>query len=218
MRSSWGLIIDLGDTNEAFSAEHALYHQFWQDKTPLFKMGDYHGIPQAAEGKVTLQGLEGKAYTKIEQDAIGYPPGWEVPTVFSLSLFGFEENLPENRALRDYLLDFLTQFMEEHPQVRMAAIGNMGSYYLNAEMINKAWVTLQRQDIHTLILSHEHPLTRQLEGESFGERHTLFSLNVLQTLWTDQDFEARHKHYKKEISEHLHTELLPLDWEKPHEN
>ena len=220
LRSSWGLAVDLGDQTLPEGTAAHLYQGFWSQAgtDPLFKMGDYgDGIPQAAEGKVTLvQGeasLTGKAYTKFERDAIGYPPGWEVPTLFSLSLFGFVEPLPESEALREVLIQFLEKQIETLT-FRMAVIGNLGCYYLNAEMINAAWVTMQQQDIHTLILHRSHPLTRQLQGEDFGAAHMLFTPDVLQTLWQPElDFEVRHKAYKAAISTQLHTELLPLEWE-----
>ena len=223
MRSSWGLAIDLGDEPLPEGAAAHLYHGFWDQAgaVPSFKTGDYgNGLPQAAEGRVTVAGQAGKAYTKFEKDGIGYPPGWQVPTLFSLSLFAFEHNLPENTALVSFALDSLRQCAEQVP-FRMAAIGNLGCYYLNAEMVNSAWVTLQQQDIHTLVLHESHPLTRQgqeqLQGQALGGAHLpyrVFSLDYLQTLWQpEMDFEARHKAYKQAISAQLHTPLLPLEWE-----
>ena len=96
---------------------------------------------------------------------------------------------------------------------------NLGSYYLNAEMINEAWVTLQQQDVNTLVLPAKHPLARTLNGTNFSEQHVLFSVEQLQQLWQPEvDFEQRHKAYKQAISAQLHTALLPLEWESPHEN
>ena len=216
MRSSWGLILDLGEDldQSEHKMEHTLFHQFWDVYgPPVFKMGTYHGLPQAAEGKVTIDELKGKAYTKFEKDTIGYPPGWEVPTLFALSLFKFENNLPDNQILIDYLLSYLQQCQSKLIPFRMAAIGNMGGYYFNAEMINAEWVTLQQQDVHTLILTNTHPLTRQLEGITFGEHHTLLRQESLKTLWRSDNFEARHKRYKQAISKQMHTELLSLEWE-----
>ncbi len=222
MRSSWGLAIDLGDKALPTGAAERLYHGFWdQAGDPVFKMGDYgQGLPQAAEGKVTVAEQKGKAYTKFEKDKIGYPPGWEVPTLFSLSLFAFAQNLPDNAELAAFALDYLRQCAETVP-FRMAAIGNLGCYYLNAEMVNTAWVTLQQQDIHTLVLHESHPLTRQWEGVPLGDHlpYVVFSLAYLQKLWQpDVDFETRHKAYKQEISSQLHTPLLPLEWESPNHN
>lgn len=222
MRSSWGLAIDLGDEALPPGGVARLYHGFWdQAGTPVFKMGDYgEGIPQAAEGQVTVAAQSGKAYTKFEKDKIGYPPGWEVPTLFSLSLFAFEQNLPENAALVTFALDYLRQCAEGVP-FRMAVIGNLGCYYLNAEMINPAWITLQQQDVHTLILHESHPLTRQWKGTPLGDTlpYTVFSLAYLQRFWQSEvDFEARHQAYKRAISGQLHTPLLPLEWESPNRN
>lgn len=218
MRSSWGLALDLGDEALPEGAAEQLYHGFWEQAgaPPSFKMGDYgKGLPQAAEGKVTVAGQSGKAYTKFEKDSIGYPPGWQVPTLFSLSLFGFEHNLPDNETLVSFALDYLRQCAEQ-VSFRLAAIGNLGCYYLNAEMVNQAWVTLQQQDIHTLVLHESHPLTRQGQGQTLGNGlpYQMFSLDYLQTLWQPEiDFEARHKAYKQAISAQLHTPLLPLEWE-----
>jgi hypothetical protein len=222
MRSSWGLAIDLGDEALPADAVEQLYHGFWdQAGDPVFKMGEYGpGLPQAAEGKVTLAEQQGKAYTKFEKDKIGYPPGWEVPTLFSLSLFAFQHNLPENTELAAFALDYLRQCAKTVP-FRMAVIGNLGCYYLNAEMINQAWVTLQQQDVHTLVLHESHPLTRQWQGISLGEDlpYTVFSTEYLKNFWQPEvDFETRHRAYKHEISGQLHTPLLPLEWESPNSN
>lgn len=223
MRSSWGLALDLGDETLPEGSVERIYHGFWEQAgLPAFKMGDYgNGLPQAAEGKVTVAGLKGKAYTKFEKDSIGYPPGWQVPTLFSLSLFSFEQNLPDNADLVSFALDYLCQCAEQVP-FRMAAIGNLGCYYLNAEMVNPAWVTLQQQDIHTLILHESHPLTRQWQGQPLGDDdlpYRVFSLAHLQKFWQpEMDFEARHKAYKQAISAQLHTSLLPLEWESPNQN
>lgn len=219
LRSSWGLALDLGDEALSESTIQALYQGFWsQVGPPQFTMGNSaEQVPQAAEGVVSLAGQTGKAYTKFERDSLGYPPGWQVPVVFSLSLFGFAENLPDNPVLVNFLLDYVRTHV---PEFRMAVIGNLGSYYLNTEMINAAWVTMQQQDVNTLILSAKHPLARSLSGgTAFSEQHVLFSVEQLQQLWQPEvDFEQRHKAYKQAISAQLHTELLPLEWESPHDN
>ena len=218
LRSSWGLALDLGDEALAESTIQGLYQGFWsQVGPPQFTMGNYaEQVPQAAEGAVNLAGQSGKAYTKFERDSLGYPAGWQVPVLFSLSLFGFAENLPDNPALVNFLLDYVRTHA---PAFRMALIGNLGSYYLNAEMINEAWVTLQQQDVNTLVLPAKHPLARTLNGTDFSEQHVLFSAEQLQRLWQPEvDFEQRHKAYKRAISTQLHTALLPLEWESPHEN
>lgn len=219
LRSSWGLAIDLGEAALPEAQIQALYQGFWRQAgaDPQFTMGQYAAqVPQAAEGAVTLRGQRGKAYTKFERDSLGYPPGWEVPVLFSLSLFGFAENLPENTKLADFLLDYLRS---EVTDFRMAVIGNLGSYYLNAEMVNAAWVTMQQHDVQHLILAETHPLAKQLTGQAFSTGYQVFDRSVLETLWQPEiDFEKRHQAYKQAISTQLHTPLLPLEWESPHDN
>lgn len=219
LSSSWGLALDLGDEISAASAE-ALYQEIWlrsDFKEPDFKMGTFLSVPQAAEGKVSVAGQQGKTYTKFERDGIGYPSGWQVPLTFSLSLFGFEDNLPDNQNLHDYLLKMAEQLALCVPY-RMAVIGDLGAYYLNAEMLNTDWFDLQQETVLSVILSAKHPFVRQHEGQKFADKLFLYTQADVQQYWTSDDAQTRFLRYKMRMAEEVHAQKQLLDWERPDSN
>lgn len=219
LSSSWGLALDLGEAVSEARLQ-ALYDAIWQDarfQGPQFKLGGYRCVPQAAEGALHLEGHEGKTYTKFEEDGIGYPPGWQVPITFTLSVFGFAENLPQSHLLYDFLLAQARLLREIHPY-RMAFIGDLGSYYLHAEMVNPAWLDLQQESVLALLLDSAHPLTRQHSGEAFADQLWLYPQAALKSFWTEDDFATRFQRYKEQMAEQLHSQTQPLEWEAPSEN
>lgn len=219
LQSSWGLAVDLGE-NPTPEQLKAIYEHCWQQpefKGPEFQMGELLGVPRAAEGKLLHKDQQLGCYTKFEKDDLGYPPGWEVPVLFSLSLFKLPQplaELPEWQAFLQQQLQALLHICS----ARMAVIGDLSMYYLNAEMLLPEWIDLQQGSVLQLIVANSHPFSRQLSGQAFGETHQLFTQAPLQSLWTPDDNQTRFLRYKSAISEQLHSEKLTLEWEPPSQN
>ena len=214
LNSSWGLIIELGET-PAIETTQFLYHYVWnlpETTGPLFKMGDYHDVFKAAEGGLTCDQQAGKCYTKFDQDTLGYPNNWQVPVCFQWSLFGFQENLAEQNQLYRYLLDHL-QFLIKQIPVRMAMIGDLAAYYLNADFINSEWVDLQQESVLALVLPETHRLKQTIPTTSFDKNFKLFTQADLRQLWTETPVDERYKRFKEAISHEIHSPFLSLEWE-----
>lgn len=216
---SWGLRLDLGyGVSEATLSQ--LYAHFWDSEAfdgPSFQMGQYRGIPAAAEGKLLLPeafgGQQGKSYTKFEEDPLGYPPGWEIPLTLSLSVFDFDAPLPQNQGLYDYLM---AQTRELHAlaPLRMALIGDLASYYVDADMVSPDWVDVHQQAVLALILRREHPLCQELEGTPLSEDLRVLTQSQLKRFWSDDDLNTRQRRYKERLSAALHRDTQPLEWER----
>lgn len=208
------MIIELGET-PAIEDIQFLYHYVWnlpETTEPLFKMGDYQGVFKAAEGGLTLDQQLGKCYTKFDQDTLGYPDNWQVPVCFQWSLFGFQENLAEQNQLYRYLLDHL-QFLITQIPVRMAMIGDLAAYYLNADFINLEWVDLQQESLLAIVLPDTHRLLQKINTEAFVPNFALLTQTDLKKLWTKSPVEERYKLFKKVVSHEIHSPFLSLEWE-----
>lgn len=219
---SWGLVLDLGD-NPAESVLQKLYAAVWdapEFSGPKFKMGEYLSLPRAAEGGLSLpgSGQSGSSYTKFDADNLGYPMGWQVPLSFQLSVYGFGENLPANQELYRFLLTKARQFAGLS-YFRMAVICELSCYYLNAEFLNEAWLDLQQQSVLALILPERHPFTRQHPGQTWEKGMFLYERPELEPFWTEADEATRYTHFKRRLSEELHSpKQTSLEWESPSQN
>lgn len=218
LSGSWGLVIDLGD---APTAEHLkqLYDSIWQDEAvsgPRFRLGQFMGLPRAAEGELRIAGQPGKCYTKFEVDDLGYPAGWQAPVSFTFSLFGFADNLPANQVLYDFLLARAEALTALVPW-RMALIGDLSCYYLNAELINEDWLDLHQGSVLGLLLPPAHPLTRSHPGQARGANQ-LYERPELKAFASSDDDQARYLRFKQRISRDLHSPRQRLDWESPNQN
>ncbi|PKL79209.1 MAG: hypothetical protein CVV27_02225 [Candidatus Melainabacteria bacterium HGW-Melainabacteria-1] len=218
LSGSWGLVLDLGD-EIAEEALRRLYDAVWQASEftgPRFKLGDYKGLPRGAEGSLTLAGQSGQCYTKFEQDTLGYPPGWQVPLSFSLSLFGFATPLPDNQTLYQFLRQQAQAFYELLPY-RMAVIGELSCYYLNAEFLNEDWIDLQQQSLLALLLPPQHPFGKRHSGQSTGPLQ-LYEQEDLRAFWSTDSEQDRYLRFKQRISNDMHSPRQDLDWERPNQN
>lgn len=214
LKSSWGLSIELGETPAARDIDF-LYHYVWnlaETSQPLFKMGDYQGVPRAAEGELKLQQETGKCYTKFDQDTLGYPDNWLVPVCFQWSIFGLQESLGDQKHLYLYLLEHL-KFLSAQIPMRMAMIGDLAAYYFNADFVNPEWVNLQQESILALILPKTHHLSKRIVAEDFGEHFGFWSQSALKELWIESSIDTRYKQFKTAISHDIHPTLLNLEWE-----
>lgn len=219
MRSSWGLILDLGDDIAAETIQ-ALNDFIWSQPEfigPEQKMGQFQGSFRAAEGQLKLAGQSAKTYTKFEQDNLGYPPGWQVPLALHISFYQLQSALPDNPIARELLLHLAKELIQL-ADYRMAVIGDLGMYYCNADMVTPDWLNLHQEGVLNLIMHQDHPLTRQITGEPLGKRHSLFSQAQLKPFWTPEDTQTRYLRYKQKLSHALHSETLNLEWEQPEQN
>lgn len=221
--SSWGLVLDLGDKVPQAHLE-ALYNSVWDSPEftgPAFKMGEINGLPRGAEGLMTLlsgdAALNGKCYTKIETDDLGYPPSWEVPLSFSLSAFGFEQNLPDNQLLSEFLLKKAQAFAELHP-FRLGIIGELSCYYINADLFSEDWLDLHQGSVLALMLDKRHPFARQHPGAEFTEGLYLYERAALAPFASADDEHTRYLRFKQRIARDLHAPRLGLEWERPNDN
>jgi hypothetical protein len=217
--ASWGLNLDLGDQLNPETLSQ-LYQAIWtapEFSGPRFKLGEYQGLPKAAEGELCVAEQAGKCYTKFELDNLGYPSSWQVPLSFSLSLFGFEQGLPKNKKLYKFLLSQLRR-LGRLSDYRMAMIGDLGCYYLNAEFISESWVNLHQDAILALILPKSHPFARLHPGQKFGRKHFIYTQSELGVFWNHEDQQTRYLDFKKQLSHQLHSPSLNLEWEQPSDN
>lgn len=220
--ASWGLRLDLG-YEIADESLKQLFDHLWEDaffEGPNFKMGTCQGVPAMAEGKLNLptsSGGAGKAYTKIEKDTLGFPAGWDAPLSLSLSLFGFADNLPEHEGLYAYALEQIKALYALHP-FRMAMVGDLACYYVDADMISVDWVDMHQESVKALVLAADHALVKVLESQVFAEGLRLFEQEQLKALWTEDDLNTRHARYKQGAAEAMHSDKLQLEWETPEEN
>lgn len=218
LSGSWGLVVDLGNqVQDQLLAQ--LYTTLWESPEfsgPQFKMGEYHGVPRAAEGNLKLQAkdkiLGGSCYTKFEEDTLGYPPGWLVPLTLQLSVYGFELNLPENLVIYDFLINKANLIAKITPY-RMAVICELSCFYLNADFINEDWLNLHQQSIQALILPERHPFARRHAGLPWHPGLILYGAQQMQTFWTDADESTRYNQFKQRMAEELHAPPQPLEWE-----
>lgn len=213
--SSWGLVLDLGD-DVPDSALKALYSSIWDTpdaRGPHFKMGEWRGLPRAAEGEL----LDGKCYTKFEMDELGYPPNWQVPLSFSISLFGFPENLPNNQQLAHFLLEKANDFSANH-SFRLGIIGELSCYYINADLFSEDWLDLHQDSVLALMLDKRHPFAKSYPGQDFSQGLSLYERSELQKFWTTDDLQTRYLRFKQRIARDLHAPRLGLEWERPNDN
>ena len=220
LSGSWGLALDLGDEVRPEVLEQ-LFAAVWQAPEfsgPRFKLGEYAGVPRAAEGDLSLSDeIQGSCYTKFEEDSLGYPPSWQVPLSFNLSVYGFAQNLPENQELYHFLLAKAREFAAV-ADFRMAMLGDLTCYYLNAEFLNEDWLDLQQQSVQALILPQRHPFARRHPGQDRGDKLWLYEREQLQTFWSSDDEGTRYLRFKQRLAQELHSPRIDLEWESPSQN
>ncbi len=219
LSSSWGLILDLGDDINDETVQ-AINQRIWslpEFEGPDQKMGQFQTSFRAAEGSLSLANQSAKTYTKFEQDSLGYPPGWQVPLSLHISIYQLTPALPENAEAQAFLLQ-LARDLLTIVDYRLAIIGDLGMYYCNADMVTPDWLNLHQAGLLQLIMSLKHPLTRQLSGQPFGDKHTQFAQAQFIPFWTNEDNQTRYLRYKQTISKALHSETLSLEWEQSNEN
>ncbi|MGV3525548.1 MAG: hypothetical protein ACO1RX_15065 [Candidatus Sericytochromatia bacterium] len=217
LQGSWGLILDL-DSQVPDVTLRQLQEALWAHpllKGPRREMGTFGPVPRACEGHLVWQDQLLDCYTKWEQDGLGYPPGWDLPVVLSLNLYGLEQALGEQPLLQAALMELATDLFALYPW-RLALVGDVTSFYLNADMVNPAWFDFQQEAVLALRLRPGHPLTHSVPGQA-EQSWIHYGPDEMRPFWTSDDASTRYLRYKHAISEQLHQPETPaslLEWER----
>lgn len=222
LQGSWGLVLDL-DSQVPDTRLRELHQALWTHpllQGPSREMGSFGPVPRACEGQLLWQGQALDCYSKWEQDGLGYPPGWDLPVVLSLNLYGLAQPLTEQPLLQAALLEIATALYALYPW-RLALVGDVTSFYLNADMLHPSWFDFQQEAVLGLYLPITHPLTQQVAGSSEGLVPGLchYGPDEMQPLWSHDDEQTRYLRYKQAISAQMHGDTAPpsgglLEWER----
>lgn len=220
LQGSWGLILDL-DSQVSDAKLRELQQALWTHsllKGPHREMGAFGPVPRACEGQLLWQDQLLDCYTKWEQDGLGYPAGWDLPVVLSLNLYGLEQPLRDQPLLQAALLDLAADLATIHPW-RLALVGDVTSFYLNADMLNAHWFDFQQEAVLALRLRPDHPVVQVVPGrtEQAEKPWIHYGADEMRPFWTSDDASTRYLRYKQAISEQLHQPAAPgslLEWER----
>ena len=214
IHGSYGLMLDLGDQVTDAQLE-TLYRAIWalpEVQGPERTLMQFRTIPRAAEGQLHLgEGLSSGMYTRFESETLGYPPGWQVPTLLHLSAHGFADSLSDNVPLQAWLEKTARALYRRFPY-RMALAGDLTTYYVNAEFVSADWMDLQATHALFMILPKSHPFTAAHKGEGKGKWITYRPQHFQQ--FASQDTEQqRYQRFKQSLGKALHTPKIQLSWE-----
>jgi len=208
VRGSYGLVIDLGrSTAPDFKM---CYDTIW-GSTQLScaeggaDFGDFRGTPRIREGRFQEGTLSCDAYTRIEQDSLGYTDLSCAPVLLTLSIRSFEEE-----AVQTFLKDLAQRLYVQRPYY-FGMLGDLTSYYLHQDLIGPEWLDFQRENLSTLFLAEQHPFYSacKMTG-ALGES----KLSELKHFWTEGSESERQQSFKKTL--HAYTDRGPslsLTWE-----
>lgn len=206
IKGSFGLVVDLGRSND--DALKQVQQIIWQETSafsePSSTYGDLRGVPRITEGKVKLgDELSSACYTRFEQDKLGYEDPAKAPLLLTLSVTEY--------ASAHVLLKDLARHIYTQVPFYAAMLGDLTSYYFNAELIGPEWLDFQQENADALFLSKHHPF--------YGAFTSTEDLAVLEQaeltrFWSQDDMPDRQKRFRDVLKAFQEKSgPLNLDWD-----
>lgn len=192
IKGSFGLVVDLGRSND--DALKQVQNIIWQENTafsePASTYGELRGVPRITEGKVQLgDELSSACYTRFEQDKLGYEDPAKAPLLLTVSVTEY--------AQAHALLSNLARNIYGQVPFYAAMLGDLTSYYFNAELIGPEWLDFQQANVDMLLLSKHHPFYADFTS---SEDLAVLEQGELTRFWSQDEMPDRQKRFRKVLT------------------